>query len=294
MVKKAEGSKRKTTQRTEHSTEQNESTHVQLPVRRIPTLPVSSTQILYTLLLVASFLIGYLLARVQAVESGTSGTAGSGTAAQAAGGTGNTNPPPSITKKTIISWAKDIGLDENKFTSCYDSGKHDEKIEKDISEGSSVGVSGTPAFLINGHLIVGALPYDVFKRVIDFTLNGGDWNNPDDTVKDVTDGSDRNGEISKDKKTISESNIPAFGNANAPVTLVEFSDFECPFCQKYFSESYPQIKKDYIDTGKVKVVFKHYPLSFHPSAKPMAVAAECANEQGKFWEMHDKMFEEQG
>lgn len=293
MVKKAEDTKR-------HVVVEDELDYETPRVpRRLATsrLPFSSTQILYTLLLVAAFLIGYLLARVQGMENGAEfGRGGGGTTAAAGTGTtGQTGTAPaSITKEQIVAWAGEIGLDENKFTTCYDSGKYDDKIEQDVTEGSSVGVSGTPAFLINGHLIVGALPYDVFKRAFDFTLAGGDWNNPDDTVADLTDGDDNNGEVAKVKKEVSESDIPTLGNANAQITMVEFSDFECPFCKRYFDSTYPQIKKDYIDTGKVKVVFKHYPLSFHPSAKPMAVAGECANEQGKFWEMHDKMFASQG
>ncbi len=85
--------------------------------------------------------------------------------------------------------------------------------------------------------------------------------------------------------------LPAKGDKNAPVTIVEFSDFECPFCARFYSETLPKIQKEYIDTGKVKLVYMHYPLSFHAKAKPLANAAECANDQGKFWEMHDKIFE---
>lgn len=83
------------------------------------------------------------------------------------------------------------------------------------------------------------------------------------------------------------------GNANAPVTIVEFSDFECPFCEKFYSESLGLIRTNYIDTGKAKLVFMHFPLGFHPDAMPAAVASECAADQGKFWEMHDKIFEGQ-
>ncbi len=83
------------------------------------------------------------------------------------------------------------------------------------------------------------------------------------------------------------------GKEDAPVTMVEFSDYECPFCGRHFSETYPQIKKDYIDTGKVKLVFRDFPLSFHPNAQKAAEAAECAGEQGKYYEMHDKLFSNQ-
>jgi len=84
-----------------------------------------------------------------------------------------------------------------------------------------------------------------------------------------------------------------FGDKNAEVTLIEFSDYECPFCGKYYSETYSQIKKAYVDTGKVKIVFRDFPLSFHQNAQKSAEAAECAGEQNKYFEMHDKLFENQ-
>ena len=85
--------------------------------------------------------------------------------------------------------------------------------------------------------------------------------------------------------------LPLEGQENAKVTIVEFSDFECPFCGRFFQDTLPQIRKDYIETGKVKLYYRHLPLDFHPQAKPLAIASECANDQGKFWEMHDKIFE---
>jgi protein-disulfide isomerase len=84
---------------------------------------------------------------------------------------------------------------------------------------------------------------------------------------------------------------PALGAANAKVTLVEFTDYQCPFCAKQHSQTLPQIIKEYIDTGKVKYVVRDLPLeSIHSFALQAAQAARCAEEQGKFWEMHDKLF----
>lgn len=84
------------------------------------------------------------------------------------------------------------------------------------------------------------------------------------------------------------------GSADAPVTIIEFSDFQCPFCRKLWRDVLPQLKKDYIDTGKVKFVYRDYPLTgLHEMAQGSAEAAECADDQGKFWDMHDKMFAEQ-
>lgn len=84
--------------------------------------------------------------------------------------------------------------------------------------------------------------------------------------------------------------LPIKGDKNAKVTIVEFSDFECPFCARFYSDTLTQIISTYVDTGKVKIDYRHYPLPFHPQAKPLAIASECANDQGKFWEMHDKIF----
>lgn len=83
------------------------------------------------------------------------------------------------------------------------------------------------------------------------------------------------------------------GDPNAPLTIYEWSDFECPFCGKFYTETLPTLITDYVDTGKVNMVFMHFPLSFHPQAKPSALASECANDQGKFWEYHDLLFENQ-
>lgn len=90
---------------------------------------------------------------------------------------------------------------------------------------------------------------------------------------------------------VEEGHLPVLGNKDAKVTIIEFSDFQCPFCKTLFDESLAQIKKDYVDTGKAKFAYRHYPLnSIHPNAQITAEASECANEQGKFWEYHDQLF----
>jgi len=86
---------------------------------------------------------------------------------------------------------------------------------------------------------------------------------------------------------------PVKGDSKAKVTIIEVSDFQCPYCGRFFSQTYPSIEADYIKTGKVKLVFVNFPLSFHPNAQKAAEAAECAGLQGKFWEMHDKLFANQ-
>jgi protein-disulfide isomerase len=87
---------------------------------------------------------------------------------------------------------------------------------------------------------------------------------------------------------------PVKGDPDAPVTIIEFSDFQCPFCSRFFQQTLPLIEKDYIETGKVKLVYRDLPLaSIHPNAIPSHIAAECADEQGKFWEYHDILFAQQ-
>ena len=87
---------------------------------------------------------------------------------------------------------------------------------------------------------------------------------------------------------------PMLGRADAPVTLVEFSDYQCPFCQRFFATTLSALKKHYVDTGKVRYVFRDFPLDqMHPQARKAAEAAHCAVEQGKYWEMHEVLFQNQ-
>ena len=86
------------------------------------------------------------------------------------------------------------------------------------------------------------------------------------------------------------------GDENAPVTIIEFSDYQCPYCGRFWAETLPLIKEQYIDTGKVRFIYRDFPLQNHPMAQPAAEAAECARDQGgddAFWEMHDLIFANQ-
>ena len=92
---------------------------------------------------------------------------------------------------------------------------------------------------------------------------------------------------------ISLDDDPIMGDPNAPVTIVEFSDFQCPYCGRFYEQTLPSLVENYIDSGKAKLVYRDLPLSFHANAKPSHIAAECADEQGKFWDYHDILFEKQ-
>lgn len=96
-------------------------------------------------------------------------------------------------------------------------------------------------------------------------------------------------------------NLPVLGNPNAKVTIVEWADFQCPFCERFFTDDEQQLKKDYVDTGKVKYAFRDFAFLGQPTTDPAgdestnaANAARCANEQGKFWEFHDYLYNHQG
>ncbi len=82
------------------------------------------------------------------------------------------------------------------------------------------------------------------------------------------------------------------GEPDAPVTIVEFSDYECSFCARFYSSTLSQIQSEYIDTGKVKFVYRDFPLPMHQNAQKAAEAAECAGEQGKYYNMHNILFEQ--
>lgn len=182
----------------------------------------------------------------------------------------------------IRDWATEIGLDTNEFNSCFDSQKHLDQIRSDYRDGLALQVTGTPAFFIGTEkdgltFVSGAQPYDVFKGVIDSYLNG---TAPEAQVNLIENPINNNSSI--------------IGNRDAQVIIVEFSDFQCPFCRAFYTETLPQIESEYIDSGDVVLVYKEFPLtSIHPGAVHYGLAAQCAQEQGKWREMHDKMFDEQ-
>jgi protein-disulfide isomerase len=79
------------------------------------------------------------------------------------------------------------------------------------------------------------------------------------------------------------------GKDNAPLVLVEYTDYECPFCQRYHNDSFEKIKANFVDTGKIRYISRDFPLPFHQNARRSATAARCAAEQGKFWELRHTM-----
>ncbi len=204
-------------------------------------------------------------------------------------------------------WAKQIGLNLGKWRADKDSPEVAAEINKDSSYGQSVGADGTPAFFLNGKFISGAMPFDSFKPVIDEQIKKADellkkgtkqdqlyQALVDDNVKSAGAAPAAGAPAANNdaKVKVDVGSAPVLGPKAAPITIVEFSDFQCPFCGKV-EPALQQIRAEY--KGKVKLAWKNQPLSFHPNAMPAAEAAMAAYEQGndKFWAMHDKLFEKQ-
>ena len=96
------------------------------------------------------------------------------------------------------------------------------------------------------------------------------------------------------EQVISIGTSPTKGKADAPVTLVEYSDYQCPYCAKVYRDTLPLIQKEYVDTGKVRYVMREHPLeAMHQDAMNASLAALCAGDQGKYWEMHNLLFDNQ-
>ncbi len=93
--------------------------------------------------------------------------------------------------------------------------------------------------------------------------------------------------------TLKDGGPHVLGRSDAPLTLIEYTDYQCPYCKRFYESTFADLKKNYFDTGKVKFISRNLPLAFHPHAQKAAQAALCAGEQGKYWEMRDALFRNQ-
>jgi len=217
-----------------------------------------------------------------------------------------------LTPANLEKWAADAGVDQAKFKEALASNQGAEKVNADIAAGKKVGVRGTPAFFINGKFLSGARPQPEFEKEINAELAAAKQLVAAGTPKDqvYTKRSGVNFDASKakpaddkkkpqqDDKTVWKVTIPdgasIKGNVDeALVTIVEFSEFQCPYCGKVL----PSIKK-VMDTygDKVRVVFLDNPLPFHKRAIPASTLAHEAKAQKGmegFWAAHDLLFANQ-
>jgi protein-disulfide isomerase len=211
---------------------------------------------------------------------------------------------PNLDRRALEQAAGKLGLDAAAFGAGLDSGKNDVRIDRDQSLVTALGATGTPTFFVNGRLLVGAVPFESFKSVIDEELARADalvrTGTPAVAVYDklIENGATRALAPPAPPAPAGPSpahvrvraDDPVRGPRAAKVTIVLFSDFQCPFCARVE----PTLKTVLEKYGKnVRLVWKHNPLPMHPAALPAAIAAEAAHQQGKFWEMHDAMFGDQ-
>ena len=212
-----------------------------------------------------------------------------------------------LSTDSYVKWATAAGVkDAAAFKAGLDSHKWADKVDADLNAGKAAGVQGTPAFYVNGVFINGAQPFDNFKSTIDAELSKAQAKIASGTPKsrvyiEMTKENKKNtpppakqDEGEKEDTTsvfkVPVGNSPVLGNANALVTIIEFSDFQCPFCSRV-EPTLKAVRDKYGD--KVRLVWKNEPLPFHPAAEPAAEAAmEVMAEKGVkgFWDAHDKFY----
>ena len=203
-----------------------------------------------------------------------------------------------------------IGVETAAYQECIESGRSDAQIEAGLTDGQALGFNGTPTFqliadgLEDTYTLIGAQPVETFQSYLDSLLAG---EAPDDaqTAEAPGEASEPAGlpfwadfntglQPDPDRPGVNLAGDHYKGNTDASLVVIEFSDYECPFCRDHAMGTQPVIDEALVDTGDVLWVFKHLPLDAHPSARVAAVAAECAGDQGQFWEMHDLLFETVG
>ena len=171
--------------------------------------------------------------------------------------------------------ARSLGMDGAKFDECLDSGRHAEAVAADAEAARKLGITGTPAFFVNGRLLAGSQDAASFETMILDELGRAGLPAERRRIEPI-------------RVDVASAGFPARGPADAPVTIVEFADFQCPFCKQIVGPL-EQVVAHYGD--QVRFVYRQYPIpALHPQAPKAAEAALCAHAQDRFWEMHDAMF----
>lgn len=194
---------------------------------------------------------------------------------------------------------EDVGADQAAYQACLDGGEKEAIVAQRVAEALEKGFSGTPSFQFvreataEAFPLVGAQPYDQFASLIDTLVAGGTPATAQEEPgsNEIPFWATADG-LQPDPDRPNQTMAGDFyrGNPEAKVVVIEFSDLQCPFCRKHTLETQPILDEQFVATDQIMWVFKHFPLTIHPQAPAAAAAAECAGEQGKFWEMHDKLF----
>ena len=214
----------------------------------------------------------------------------------------------SLNEDSYVKWATEAGVkDVAAYKAGLQSHKWADKVDKDLADGKSAGVQGTPSFYVNGVFINGAQPFDAFKKTVDQELQKAQAKVAAGTPKsrvyvEMTKENKKAAPPAKEEEDKDDTTTvfkvpigssPALGGPNALVTIVEFSDFQCPFCGRV-EPTLKSLRDKYGD--KLRLVWKNEPLPFHNRAEPAAeVAMEARALKGDkgFWDIHDKLFEAQ-
>lgn len=191
----------------------------------------------------------------------------------------------------ILTAFEQAGLPD--IQTCLESGENADIVQAGVSEAQSLGINGTPGFFINGFPVSGAQPYTLFEYAIGLAKEGTlaqayEQTGPNDGKAQATAAAQAAQPV-----TVPLSDEPAKGSPDALITIVEYSDYQCPFCLRHFQQTMPQLQA-YIDAGQVQYLFKDFPLtSIHPQAPKAHEAARCARELAgdeMYWTMHDLLF----
>ncbi|MFN2221367.1 MAG: DsbA family protein, partial [Candidatus Promineifilaceae bacterium] len=186
----------------------------------------------------------------------------------------------------FVSYAEELTLDIEVFESCVAENRYAAEIQADLASGQSQGVTGTPTFFINGQKLVGAQPLDSFVSAIDTVKSGGQIASDEPPQQAPA--------AAPTPAAFADDFAGAMGDPDAPVTIVEFTDYQCPYCSQHSLQTLPSIVSELVDTGRVYYILKDLPLDqLHPDARAAAEAARCAGDQGAYWAMHDALFANQ-
>ncbi len=194
-----------------------------------------------------------------------------------------------LNKEAFLAYAERLSLDMDEFTACVEDNRYEAQVLADMEIAHSLGVEATPTFFINGIMLEGAYPFENFVQIIDAELSGTTDSGGSGQTGQGTPSPPQ--EVTRYEVEILDTD-PTYGPEDAPITIVEFSDFECPYCQRHFDETYGVINDTYGE--QIRYVFKHFPLtSIHPAAMSAHVASMCADEQDAFWTFHDLLFSDE-
>ena len=199
---------------------------------------------------------------------------------------------PTSVVNAFLGYAGQVGIDPDEFRTCLAAEDSAAIVNDHLAVGNEHGVSGTPTFFINNKRIVGSQPTEIFVEVIEAELDGSPttMDGYSDAVKALAATSPPRFSIVEELPDLTGAAIE--GDPEATVTIAEFSDFQCPFCQRWTLQALPTLRSQLGDD--VKLAFMHFPITaIHPNAGYAAVASICAGDQGAFWEMHDLLFARQ-